>query len=84
MDRNLPDKQDILLLGRDVAGDEANQIAIHFGSDRRIGKMRALEQIAVDRILVQWLALADQFVNPAAVLALRFPESNVIRFVGGY
>ena len=80
---HLPDEQRVLLLGRDVTGNEAHQIAVHFRGDGGVSKVRTLQQVAIDGVLVQRLALTDQLVHPAAVLAFRFAESNVILIVGG-
>ena len=62
---------------------KADQVAVHLCRHGGVGKVGALQQVTVDGVLVQRLALADQFVNPATVLAFRFTKGDVIRFVGG-
>ena len=53
MYRHLPDEQRVGLIGRNVTGDEAHQLAVQFCCDAGVRKVGTLQQVAVHGIGVQ-------------------------------
>jgi hypothetical protein len=74
-DGDLPDEQGVRPRRDEVPGDTAHHVTVLFRDDGGRREVVALKQVAVEGVLVERGALADQAVNSGAIVDCRDPEA---------
>ena len=74
VDGDLPDEQRIVVFRRAVTRDPANAVVIRLGDGAGICEMSALQQIAVERVVIERTDIADQPIDCHAIGFGRTPE----------
>ena len=69
--RHLPDEQRVGFLRKAISRDKAHNLAITQGSNRCVGKVRALQQVALGGVGIQRRALPDQAGNRGSQFRVR-------------
>lgn len=76
VDGNLPDENRLGLLRGNITGDKADQVTVLFSGNTGFGEVAALQQVAVDRVGIQWWALFYQLVKPEAIILARCAKGD--------
>src|SRR5690625_4429065 len=77
-DHHLPDKQCAGLVGQKVTRDKAHQLIVLKDSHSGVGKVCALQQIAVGRVGVEGGAGGNQFVQGVSVFGGGFSKQQAV------
>src|SRR3546814_2239503 len=68
---DLPHEEGIRLLRRQIAGDPSDRPAVDLGEGAGAGEVRALQQVAVEGVVVQRRDAADQGPDACAISLVR-------------
>src|SRR3546814_18367699 len=68
---DLPHEEGIRLLRRQIAGDPSDRPAVDLGAGAGAGEVRALQQVAVEGVVVQRRDAADQGPDACAIRLAR-------------
>jgi hypothetical protein len=74
---DLPNEEAVVALGQKVSGNKAHHLALGFGQNAGVVEVGALQKVAVDGVLVEWLAAFDQLIDRSAVTGGRSPDDDV-------